>query len=274
MATELTKGQNTPLAAGRVLVTVEVALPSDISALLVTAQGTVRSDADFVFYNQPTAAGVNLRPAAGSGPAAIDIDVAALPPEIEKVRIVASLDGTGQRFGQVAPPVARVSDAAGTLLTSYVVSGLTTETIMIALELYRRAGAWKVRAVGQGYAGGLADLIADHGVVVDGPAPQPTVAQPTVAQPGYGPPQPGQPPQAQAQPPQPSYGPPQGYGPPQPGQPPQAQPSVRSAAAVVRSPPGLRSAAVRSGAVTAGSGTAARRAAARRDRRHGQPGQG
>ena len=108
MATELTKGQNTSLAAGRILVAVEVSLPADISALLVTGNGKVRTDADFIFYNQPAGPGVTLRPAAGATPATIEIDVAALPSEIDKVRIVASLDGSGQRFGAVAPPVARL----------------------------------------------------------------------------------------------------------------------------------------------------------------------
>jgi stress response protein SCP2 len=98
---------------------------------------------------------------------------------------VASLDGSGQRFGQVAPPLAEVVDAtSGVSLVRYQVAGLDTETIMIAIELYRRGGAWKVRAVGQGYAGGLADLITDHGVAVDGPpAAQPPAAQPPAAEP-------------------------------------------------------------------------------------------
>ncbi|MBT8224141.1 MAG: TerD family protein [Dactylosporangium sp.] len=187
MATELAKGQNTPLTAGRVVVTVQVALSTDVSALLVGAGGKVRSDADFVFYNQPTGPGVSLRPSAGGGAASIEIDVAAVPADIDKVRVVVSIDGSGQRFGQVQPPTVVLSDSAGTPLVSYGVSGLTTETIMIPLELYRRAGAWKVRAVGQGYAGGLADLITDHGVVVDG-TPQPAATPPPPVAPVTAPP--------------------------------------------------------------------------------------
>ena len=58
----LSKGANTTLPAGPVAVTVAAAAPVDISALLVTASGTVRSDDDFVFYNQPQATGVRYRP--------------------------------------------------------------------------------------------------------------------------------------------------------------------------------------------------------------------
>lgn len=182
MATELTKGQNTALTAGRIRVSAEVALSTDISALLVNASGKVRSDADFIFYNQPHGPGVTLLPG-NNAPALIDIDLAALPPEIAKVRIVASLDGSGRQFGQVPPLIAWVHDNSGTPLIKYVASGLTVETIMIALEVYRRGADWKVRAVGQGYAGGLAELVTDHGVVVDGPpTPTPAPAQ-TQAQP-------------------------------------------------------------------------------------------
>src|SRR5437870_2235148 len=155
-----------PLTANQVQVSVETAVPSDLSALLVTANGKVRSDADFIFYNQPTGPGVSTRPAAGGQPGRIDVDTNAVPPDVDRVRIVVSLDGAA-RFGQYPPPRVRVRDAAGNSVAEYVMTGLDTESIVVAGELYRRAGAWKLRAVGQGYAGGLADLIIDHGVSVD-----------------------------------------------------------------------------------------------------------
>ncbi|MBB2923242.1 TerD family protein [Cellulomonas cellasea] len=179
---QLTKGANAPLSASRVTLTVDVPAPADISALLVTESGKVRSDADFVFYNQPTGPGVRcLQPSAGQ-PWRVEVDLAAVPADVHAVRVVTSLDDTGATFGRVGQPVARVADDAGTPLVAFAMTDLSTESIVVAIELYRRAGAWKVRAVGQGYAGGLADLITDHGVSVDdAPAPAPAVAPPAPA---------------------------------------------------------------------------------------------
>lgn len=181
---QLTKGANAPLTASRVTLTVDVPAPADISALLVTESGKVRSDADFVFYNQPTGPGVRcLQPSAGQ-PWRVEVELAAVPADVHAVRVVTSLDDTTAAFGRVGQPVARVADDAGTPLVEFAMTDLTTESIVVALELYRRAGAWKVRAVGQGYAGGLADLITDHGVSVDdepAPAATPPAAPPAPA---------------------------------------------------------------------------------------------
>jgi stress response protein SCP2 len=169
---QLTKGANAPLPASRVTLTVDVPAPADLSVLLVTENGKVRSDADFVFYNQPTGPGVRCLQPSGGQPWRVEVDLAAVPADVHAVRLVTSLDDTATTFGRVGQPVARVTDGAGTPLTAFTMTDLTTESIVVALELYRRAGAWKVRAVGQGYAGGLADLITDHGVSVDDtPAP-------------------------------------------------------------------------------------------------------
>ncbi|GEE00707.1 hypothetical protein nbrc107696_11530 [Gordonia spumicola] len=201
----LTKGQNAALPTPDVVVSVEVATAADLSALLVTDAGKVRSDADFVFFNQPAGPGVQLRDGR------LHISTAGIPADITAIRAVITLDDTTRSFGQFAPPVARVSDAAGTPLFDYVVDGLTAESVVIAAEVYRRNDQWKVRAVGQGYSGGFADLVRDHGVAVDDAPPQ--AAPPT--QPAYTPP-PAQP--AYNPPPQPTYTPPaqQGYAPPPP----------------------------------------------------------
>jgi stress response protein SCP2 len=161
----LGKGQNAPLTTPSVVLTVEVAAPADLSALLVTSAGTVRSDADFVFYNQPTGPGVRLL----HGPWRLEVDLADVPTDVEQIRAVVTLDDATARFGALLPPLARVLDGTGTELFRYAVEGLSTESVVIVLELYRRAGAWKIRAVGQGYAGGFADLVTDHGVSVDPP---------------------------------------------------------------------------------------------------------
>ncbi|MEV0564052.1 TerD family protein [Dactylosporangium sp. NPDC050588] len=204
MATVLVKGQNTALTANDVRVVVEVGVATDLSALLVTAAGKVRTDADFVFYNQPQGPGVSVSDT-GGGKWQAAVTTGAIPADVDKVRVVVSVDGTGQRFGQFAPPVAKVYDQAGGELVQYVITGLDTESMVIALEIYRRGAEWKVRAVGQGYAGGLADLVRDHGVSVDDapapaatpqsapPAPPAPQSAPPVAQPPATPPPPAAP---------------------------------------------------------------------------------
>ncbi|MFC8046101.1 TerD family protein [Nocardia sp. NPDC057353] len=220
MSASLAKGQNGPLAVTDVVVSIQLTAPADLSALLVTEQGKVRTDADFVFFNQPSGPGVNLVPAAG-GPAALAVSLAQVPPDIAQIRAVITLEDSNSNFGRFPAPTAIVSDASGNQLFEYRIDGLASESIVIALELYRRQGAWKVRAVGQGYAGGFAALVTDHGVSVDdSPAPQTQSAPPPpptqVAQPtqGYPPPQQSAPTQGYP-PPQQSV--PGGYPPPQGG---------------------------------------------------------
>ncbi|CAM4130870.1 VWA domain-containing protein [Nocardia ninae] len=169
MGAALVKGENGSLAQSRVVVSVRSAADIEVSALLVTAAGTVRSDADFVFFNQPAAPGVLLRVDAA---AALEVSFADLPAAIEQLRVVITLDEPGAAFGEFAAPVATVADPAGDVLYEYRIDGLASESVVIALELYRRGAEWKVRAVGQGYAGGFAELVTDHGVHVDdAPAP-------------------------------------------------------------------------------------------------------
>ncbi|KMJ49153.1 stress protein [Rhodococcoides fascians] len=194
----MSKGQNGPLTVGDVVVSIALAVPADLSALLVTDAGKVRTDADFVFFNQPTGPGVRLEPGQG-GPARLAVSLGAVPSDIEQIRAVITLDDASSNFGRSAPPVARVSDTAGNVLYEYTIDGLSSESIVIALEIYRRQGSWKVRAVGQGYAGGFAALVTDHGVSVDdapAPAPTPPPAPPT-------PPAPAAPPAPPAAPPAP-----------------------------------------------------------------------
>lgn len=235
MSATLVKGQNGPLTVTEVVVSVQVAAPAEVSALLVTEAGKVRSDTDFVFFNQPTGPGVRLQPMEPGRPAALAVSLHRVPAEIAQIRAVITLDDANGRFGRIAAPSAVVSDTAGNRLYEYRIEGLSTESVVIALELYRRQGGWKVRAVGQGYAGGFAALVTDHGVTVDDPprptathAPAPAPIAPTSpAQPApsYPPPiadpvHPTRPPQyppAAAHPPAPGHRPQGGYPPPAPG---------------------------------------------------------
>ncbi|NMO03460.1 TerD family protein [Gordonia sp. TBRC 11910] len=174
---DLAKGQNGPLSTSNLSVSMTLTAPADLSALLVTAAGKVRSDADFVFYNQPTGPGVTL--SSGPSGATLQINTDNVPSDIDQIRAVITLDDASSNFGRFPAPTAHVADANGTELFRYVVNGLNTESVVIALEVYRRQGNWKVRAIGQGYAGGFADLVRDHGVSVDdAPTPPPSAPAP------------------------------------------------------------------------------------------------
>ncbi|GGN87649.1 TerD family protein [Nocardia rhizosphaerihabitans] len=219
MSATLAKGQNGPLAVSDVVISLQLTAPADLSALLVTEQGKVRTDADFVFYNQPSGPGVDLRPGPAGQAASLAVSLPSVPADIDQIRAVITLDDATSNFGRFAPPTAIVSDAAGNRLFEYRIDGLNAESIVIALELYRRQGSWKVRAVGQGYAGGFAALVTDHGVQVDD-SPAPAAAQqaappqpaPQQAPPAY----PAQSAPSYPQQPAPAYAPPGGGYPPPP----------------------------------------------------------
>ncbi|MGW0002239.1 AIM24 family protein [Nocardia grenadensis] len=263
--TALAPGENRPAPGDRLTVTVTCSAAVDVSALLLAADGKVRSDGDFVFFNQPAGPGVTYRHGRGAGDV-VDVQTPCLPGDIERVVVTASLDGSGPpTFGSVGSLTATVTGQQGTL--TFAVSKLSAETAVVCVEIYRRAGAWKVRAVGQGYDNGLAGIATDFGVNVDDepvpPAPpvppasrtDPTVvANPASAQhysasqypapqrqtPLYQAPQypqhPGPPPGYPAAPPPAGYPPPQPYSsgpahpaPPAPAHQPPAYPSQQGA---------------------------------------------
>ncbi|MFI9421389.1 TerD family protein [Streptomyces werraensis] len=166
----MTPGSNIPLPTARVTVDVAAPVRLDVSGLLLTADGKVRSDDDFIFYNQPTGPGVTYRSGGGTAPDAITVDTAAVPPGIEKIVVTASPDAAGQTF-QGIEPTATVRDAdTGAALATFTPPQLGSETALVVVEIYLRNGAWKVRAVGQGYANGLAGIATDFGVSVEEPA--------------------------------------------------------------------------------------------------------
>ncbi|GHB35467.1 transport-associated protein [Streptomyces cirratus] len=163
----MTPGSNLPLNTVRVTVDVAAPVRLDVSGLLLTADGKVRSDADFIFYNQPSGPGVDYRSGGGSAPDSITVDTAALPPGIERIVVTASPDAAGQTF-QGIEPTATVRDAAsGAVIATFTPPQLGAETALVVVEVYQRGGVWKVRAVGQGYANGLAGIATDFGVSVD-----------------------------------------------------------------------------------------------------------
>ncbi|MFD3628223.1 TerD family protein [Streptomyces sp. NPDC058698] len=174
----MTPGSNIPLPTARVTVDVAAPVRLDVSGLLLTADGKVRSDDDFIFYNQPAGPGVTYRSGGGTAPDAITVDTTAVPPGIEKIVVTASPDAAGQTF-QGIEPTATLRDAdTSAVLASFTPPCLGAETALVVVEIYLRNGVWKARAVGQGYDNGLAGIATDFGVTVEEPA---APAQPAAA---------------------------------------------------------------------------------------------
>jgi tellurite resistance protein TerA len=155
---------------------------ADASALLLV-DGKVRTDADFVFYNQPTHSSGAVRHegknnAGGRLTDALLVDLARVEPVVDRVVLAASADGG--TFGQVPDLYIEVRDAAqNTVVARFDSTGATVETAFVLGEFYRRQGAWKFRAVGQGYGSGLEGLATDFGITVD----EPQQAAPAVTMP-------------------------------------------------------------------------------------------
>ena len=177
----LAKGQNAALSAaaeGPVHVVVAWADGSgerelDVSALVLGADHKVGSDADLVFYNQPTGANGSVRhlgkvPAELGGEDRVHLDLTELSTDVQTVAISASLDGEdGAGFGVLDELRLLVLDQGGQVLLTYDVVGAGPETALLLAEFYRRKGGWRVRAVGQGWADGLVGLATDYGITVD-----------------------------------------------------------------------------------------------------------
>ncbi|KUN03722.1 TerD family protein [Streptomyces canus] len=161
---------------------------ADASALLLVG-GKVRSDADFVFYNQPqhSSGAVRHEGKRTDGGWVTDtllVDLARVEPSVETVVLAASADGG--TFAQIPDLFIEVRDAAqGTVAARFDSEGASVETAFVLGEFYRRQGAWKFRAVGQGYDSGLEGLATDFGISVDEPQQAAPMAPPPapVAQP-------------------------------------------------------------------------------------------
>ncbi|MER6361437.1 TerD family protein [Kitasatospora sp. NPDC001527] len=148
----------------------------DASALLLGPGGKVRSDADFVFYNQPRHPSGLVRhlpkqQSAGGGEITdtVEAELAKLPADVDRVVLAGSSEGGS--FRAVAGLRLQLFDAAAgdgaPALAEFAMADGDEVTALVAGELYRRAGAWKFRAVGQGYASGLIGLATDFGITVE-----------------------------------------------------------------------------------------------------------
>ncbi|GGW32965.1 TerD family protein [Streptomyces xantholiticus] len=165
MTAELVRGQNHPLPDTRLEIRVSAGHPVVACVTCSGEQGTVREE--WVAHpGVPAVPGVEVPGRAEQSPR-FAVDLAAVPAEVQQVNVLLALpEGTGgpDRFGATAAPFLAVSGQDGSEVASFTITGLDSETALVAVELYRRQGAWKVRAVGQGYAGGLAQLLSDQGM--------------------------------------------------------------------------------------------------------------
>jgi stress response protein SCP2 len=163
----------------RVALTVQWAPPSingvsvDASAFVLGASGKVLSDADFVFYNQPQSADGAVVAAGENGAMRFTIDLDRINPAAERIAFVATIDGAGVSFGAAQSAALVLSDAANGRELARFDAGTAgrAEAALIFGELYRRSGEWKLRAIGQGFNGGLKPLAEYYGVVVDDTPP-------------------------------------------------------------------------------------------------------
>ncbi|MEU9239904.1 TerD family protein [Streptomyces sp. NPDC048385] len=166
MAAELVRGQNHPLARNRIEIRISADAPFVAGATLADESGRVRGADGVAHPGAPTLPGIEVsRQAAAEHRLAVDLD--AMPETVHRVSVLIALPATPggpTRFGALAAPRAAVTGLDGTEVAGYTLTGLDAESAVVVLELYRRHTAWKIRAVGQGYAAGLPALLDDQGL--------------------------------------------------------------------------------------------------------------
>ncbi|MEU2714159.1 TerD family protein [Streptomyces sp. NPDC007205] len=166
MTAELARGQNHPLSHIRLTIRISAGAPVLAGAVLGDENGTVHGAQWVAHPGARALPGIEVSQQSATEHR-LAVDLGALPGAVHRVDVfLALLTGAGapQRFGAVAAPHTAVEGLDGTELVCFTLTGLDSETAVLALELYRRQGAWKVRAMGQGYAAGLTALLADQGL--------------------------------------------------------------------------------------------------------------
>jgi tellurium resistance protein TerD len=148
----------------------------DASVFLLTEAGKVRSDADFVFYNNKNGGngsvvhqGDNLTGEGSGDDEVVVVSLDQVPTEVQKLSFAVTIheaDGRRQNFGMISNAFIRVVNAeGGAEIARYDLSeDASTETAMIFGDLYRHSGEWKFKAIGQGFNGGLGPLASSFGV--------------------------------------------------------------------------------------------------------------
>ncbi|MEV6979425.1 TerD family protein, partial [Kitasatospora sp. NPDC093806] len=144
---------------------------ADVSVLLLTADGKVRGNADFFFYNNPTAEDGSVQ-LLGQSPTEvgtedrIQLDLTAVPADIERLVIAASRHQRAA-FGQLHDLRLELADLGGERLLGFSIADAESESAFVFGEIYRRHQEWKFRAIGQGYDTGLAGLATDFGIEIE-----------------------------------------------------------------------------------------------------------
>ncbi|MFE6872123.1 TerD family protein [Kitasatospora sp. NPDC057692] len=177
----MVKGANVGLAAlGESIDAVTVILgwsspggdgDADVSVLLLTGEGKVRGNADFFFYNNPTAEDGSVH-LLGQSPTEvgtedrIQLDLTAVPAGIERLVVAASRHQRAP-FGQLEDLRLELAGPGGERLLGFSITDADSESAFVFGEIYRRNEEWKFRAIGQGYATGLAGLATDFGIEIE-----------------------------------------------------------------------------------------------------------
>ncbi|MFD4785564.1 TerD family protein [Streptomyces sp. NPDC058459] len=166
MGTELVRGQNHPLPRTRLEIRISAEIPVLVAAALGDEGGRVRDPHRIAHPGTPVLPGFEV-PRVVATEHRLSADPGELPDAVHRVTVLLALPeqaGTRVRFGATEAPRVAVTGAGGAEIARFTLVGLDAESAVVALELYRRQGGWKVRAVGQGYADGLTALLTDLGL--------------------------------------------------------------------------------------------------------------
>ncbi|MCI8398815.1 MAG: TerD family protein [Oscillibacter sp.] len=194
MAVNLSKGQRVSLDKGLTMALVGLGWDTnqydggydfdlDAAAFILGPSGKVRSDDDFIFYNNLESrdgsvrhTGDNLTGEGEGDDEVLIIDFTKVPADVQKIAITVTIheaQARGQNFGQVSNAYVRVARMAGPedmvgtdVLKFDLMEEFSIETALVVCEIYRNGSDWKFNAVGAGYQGGLAALCRSFGVNV------------------------------------------------------------------------------------------------------------
>lgn len=174
---ELQSGQN--IALNQPLLRITLSYPGtaafrseiDASAFMLSAQNKVRGDADFIFFNQPSAPNGSLSLTSSAGSSQFSLDLRKVDADIVKIALTLVIDGPDSVSG-----LQRIQMNAEGVATFDIPLAGRSEKALILAEVYRHNGNWKLRASGQGFNGGLEPLAVHFGVDVTSPSPAPAPA--------------------------------------------------------------------------------------------------
>lgn len=179
---ELQSGQN--IALNQPLLRITLSYPGtaafrseiDASAFMLSAQNKVRGDADFIFFNQPSAPNGSLSLTSSAGNSQFSLDLRKVDIDIVKIALTLVIDGPDSVSG-----LQRIQMNAEGVATFDIPLAGRSEKALIVAEVYRHNGNWKLRASGQGFNGGLEPLAVHFGVDVTSPSPAPAPTSTTVS---------------------------------------------------------------------------------------------